>query len=376
MTILLLIVGAGLIFWLQNKIYQRYWETGLEADIRFQAHPAVEGETAELTETVTNRKLLPLPALTVKFQFQRNLRFENMENASVSDRCYRSDVFSVLFYQKVVRTLNILCEKRGYYTIENMDLIATNLLMTNELVTAKEQFTQLYVYPRTIATKQLALLSRRITGEAVRRQYLYPDPFAFRGIREYQISDPMNTINWNASARSDGLMVNTYDTTSSQEVVFVLDMEDETVWHYDALHEEGIRLVASLAQDCIEDGSPVSFFCNGRDVISGEDVYIRAGTGKQQQNNLMEALARIDIVEQEVTKVGTLAQDVLEQTQNQAVLVFLSSCQKESTVEAFEKLAMRCPGAFWIMPLHPDLECRISSTGQYEVVLWEVPYES
>lgn len=36
-------------------------------------------------------------------------------------------------------------------------------------------------------------------------------------------------------------MVNSYDSTSAQEVVVLLDVEDETIWKFDAIHEEGIR---------------------------------------------------------------------------------------------------------------------------------------
>ncbi|MGN0298092.1 MAG: DUF58 domain-containing protein [Lachnospiraceae bacterium] len=375
MSIVLLIVGAALLFWLQNRIYQNYWEEGLSAEIYFQGQPAVEGERAIVTETVTNRKMLPLPALTVKFQFQRDIEFENMDNASVSDRCYRSDIFSILFYQKIVRTLTINCKKRGYFTIESMDLIGSDLLMSTELVTSREQFTQLYVYPKSVNVEALDLLFQRLMGEMVLQRYLYPDPFEFRGIREYQISDPMNSINWNASARSDELMVNTYNTTNSQEIIFLLDVEDETVWKYDALHEEGIRLVAALADKFLAENILVSLFSNGRDVITKETVNLTAGTGNQQMTAIYEALARVDLT-QEPMRFVEMAAELLTEKVNDAVLIFISSSQNKSTVQAFEKLALRFPGARWILPLHYEMEMKITDSGGYEVIRWEVAYES
>lgn len=374
MTILLLILGAAIIFWLQDWVYRNHWQDGLSADIHFQSHAAIEGEYATVTETVVNRKILPIPALTVKFQFQRNIEFENMENASVSDRCYRSDVFSILFYQKIVRTLTIACKKRGYYTIENMDLVGSNLLMTKEYVTAREQFTELYVYPRPINVEELDLLFQRIMGEIVRQRYLYPDPFEFRGIREYQTYDPMNTINWNASARSEGLMVNTYHTTNSQEMIFLLDVEDETVWKYEALHEMGIRLVAALTERCLQQVIPICLYSNGRDLVSKEPVSLSGGIGVQQATSMYEALSRIDLGQQPFA-FEELVQELLGLDKSNAMLVFISSSQNERTVEAFEKIAEHYPGACWIVPLHSDLERKVVTKPQYQVIFWEVPYE-
>ena len=39
----------------------------------------------------------------------------------------------------------------------------------------------------------------------------------------------------------------------------MLDVEDETIWKYDEIHEEEIRIAASLASRCIQEGIPVDF---------------------------------------------------------------------------------------------------------------------
>ena len=57
---------------------------------------------------------------------------------------------------------------------------------------------------------------------------MYPDPFEFSGIRDYQRTDPMKHINWKASASAGRLMVNQHDSTTSAEVTVFLDVEDTT----------------------------------------------------------------------------------------------------------------------------------------------------
>ena len=62
----------------------------------------------------------------------------------------------------------------------------------------------------------------RMLGIMQCSRHLYEDPFTFRGIREYTTSDPMKTINWKASARTGGLMVNTFDSVMTQKVMLYL----------------------------------------------------------------------------------------------------------------------------------------------------------
>ena len=82
----------------------------------------MEGEECELCERVENRKLLPLPALKVKFQVSRELQFEDEEGvSSVTDQYYRNDVLSVRPFMRHVRRLRFRCKKRGYYWINGLE---------------------------------------------------------------------------------------------------------------------------------------------------------------------------------------------------------------------------------------------------------------
>lgn len=61
------------------------------------------------------------------------------------------------------------------------------------------------------------------------RRGMVEDPFAFAGMREYDGTDPMNRINWKASARSGNLMVNLQNSTYSPRVACFVDVEDVTM---------------------------------------------------------------------------------------------------------------------------------------------------
>ena len=95
MIIIVVLIGAFVMNYVLVKIYGHLWEKDLDARVEFQKEPSVEGRDATLTETIYNRKWLFLPVLQVGFQMHRNLRFADGENTSVSDQCYKRDIFSV-----------------------------------------------------------------------------------------------------------------------------------------------------------------------------------------------------------------------------------------------------------------------------------------
>ena len=96
----------------------------------------------------------------------------------------------------------------------------------------------------------------------------------FRGIREYTPEDPMNRINWKASARSGSLMVNQHNSAVSGNVCILLDVEDETVWKYEEIHEEGIRLAAAVAESFLSRGIEVGLITNGRDCREKSEIFL------------------------------------------------------------------------------------------------------
>ena len=89
MVIAVILIGAFFIHYALDAAYRRFWSRGLDARVEFQKEPVTEGKEAVLTETITNEKWLFLPLLQVGFHIHRNLWFQDGENTSVSDQCYK-----------------------------------------------------------------------------------------------------------------------------------------------------------------------------------------------------------------------------------------------------------------------------------------------
>ena len=113
MIILPTLFAVLLLYILQAVYYKKYWMRGLECQIRFQDHAVNEGDASCLLETITNRKLLPLTTLQVKFSVSRKLKFSEAENTATTDNNYRNDIFSVMSYEKISRSLPFTATKTG-----------------------------------------------------------------------------------------------------------------------------------------------------------------------------------------------------------------------------------------------------------------------
>ena len=294
MKILGIGVTAFLLFSFQQWIYRRLWDRNLKVNVDFAQSSLFEGEKGELLEVIENRKRLPLSMLKVKFQTDRNLVFGDTEGSRVTDQYYRNDVFQVGGGEKITRTLSFIGQKRGYYKINGIDLVAADLFMTSEMMDSRQTDRYVYIYPRPYDSREFRLSLQQLNGEILTRRHLMEDPFEYRGIREYQPYDDMRSVNWKATARTDELKVNQKNYTALQTIRIFFNTEDTGILKKDDAVEAALRITAGLAQFYLAQGIRVSCYGNGVDCIDGGPVEIEPSAGSGQMDRIYKALARVD----------------------------------------------------------------------------------
>ena len=385
---LLLFLGVLLAWFLIRKIYARYWHKGLSVDIFFQERFIYEGDVSTMKEIVVNDKLLPLPALEIRFSSNRNLEFLNdaSANTSSTDRSYKRDVFSFLFHQRIERTLPFTAHKRGFYQIYDVSLIGYDFFFNSGYYADIAQDTVLYVYPKQVDTHRIAMLCQAISGTLISRSRLYPDPFEFSGIREYRKEDPMNHINWKASARTGSLMVNQFDSTTSISLSVLFDMEDRLILKYEDLVEETIRIASSLAGRLIKDRMSFHVISNGFDASTGTSfsMYLKAGGGKISELN--QKLACMDSSQVAYSTEELLQKEAaLKRTDHTYIFISKNKQQLDGQtgqlyskegdlVEAMHALVGTSNQILWVLPIRtadvPSLE--LPTIPHVTVIPWEV----
>lgn len=363
-----MLMAAVLVYVIAARYYGKHWTLGLDASVDFSRNTAVCGDTVDLVEIVTNDKWMPIPFINVKFQLDRKLHFDGADaNANITDKTYKNDVFSLLFYQRITRRIPVKCTKRGVFYIDEMDIISKGLFMDEIMSYKKKFYKELVVYPYLANVDRIEILFRQINGELITKRNLFEDDFEFRGVREYQSYDTQKSINWNASAKTGQLKVNLHDYTNSKKVCIFLDLSKEGMLVYEDLLEESISIAAGLVNRFSKENIQVSLITNGIDSITKETVTFDYAVGKNHMVNINRGLARIDLN----NDMKGLA-DRIEDNDSDTIYVMVSSSKDREIQAAYQKKCEKGQGKIWILPYHSGMETTLDFCKGATVIPWEV----
>lgn len=340
---------AFLIFMAQRICYKKIWDKNLYVSVKFSQTGIRKGEKGEIVEVIENRKRLPLTMVKVKFQTSRNLEFKDMTGSKTSDQYYRNDVFQIGGGERITRKLSFVGKKRGYYHIKNIDMVGSDLFLSTEMVKSMSTDCYLYVYPRIFDSEELRVALQKLNGEVLVRRHLMEDPFEYRGIREYQSFDDMRSVNWKATAKTGGLMVNQKNYTAMQTIRIFLNTEDLGVLKKEAEMESSMQIVMGLSCFFLSQGIKVAFYTNGRDVITGEAIKIHGGAGIGQQDVIGRALARLDADRQPCSFVELFEEIILNHSEDSFTL-FVSPNGYDDFLQMLYKLEEQGTMYTWFYP--------------------------
>ncbi len=366
MKIVGICILAFFLYYLQQVVYRKWWNRGLHVSLQFAHKELFEGEESQLLEVIENRKRLPLPMLKVKFQTSRNLEFTDIKGSKVTDFFYRNDVFEIGGGEKITRTLKFVGKKRGYYKINGIDLVGTDLFFTKEMVESHAANQYVYVYPKPFCSREFLLALRRLNGEVVTKRHLIEDPFEYRGIREYQPYDDMRMVNWKATARTEELMVNERNYTALKAVRIFLNVEDKGILKKEDEVEASICMAAGLAEHFLKQGMTVECCCNGADIINGEQMKIPGSAGMTQMKRINKALARLDIKKETQPFATTFSEKILTEGKG-TMSIFVSANGYEDFVELLDEFKRQGGDFVWFYPVDEKEEPDLPKSLQDEV---------
>ena len=371
---LIILLACVFLAWrLERYVEKKYWKKNLSVNVRFTDTSIYEGESSALKEIVVNDKWLPIPALEVRLAMNRSLEFdkEARANSNVTDQSYKRDLFSFLFRQQITRTLPFVGKKRGLYTIDSAGVVGYGLFFSDNYYVEFPQQTQMYVYPGQVDVNRIRLICRAVSGMVISRNKLYPAPFEFSGIRDYRKEDPMNHINWKASARTGQLMVNEYDATTSIQVILLLDVQDENILKEEDLVEESIRIASSLAARLVRQKMDLQIRSNGRDRLADGELNVRQNAGAGRMMELNQKLACLE--------TGTVSRTGEELIRAEAgrehsgcTFVVISKNQTDGMKSALQSLAGRDNQVLWVVPVPPSAEEISWKAPGVTAMRWEV----
>ena len=370
---LIVLIGILLALFIAEIIYYRIHALdNLHLKVEFSKNVANFGEDIELIEVAENKKRLPLPFIILKFEAPREIKFYDMMNTSTSDLLYREDMLTMKAFSKHTRRIKAQCTKRGYYVFPRVGITTSDLLLTERFTMDFNNESHLVVLPEILDTELMQMLTSVTLSELQCRRTLLTDPFTLAGIREYGPNDPMNSINWKASARTGELMVNQNASTCAQKVHIFINLEYYNTKHSTSLLEKSISLAYTYLIELAELGIPASVYTNGLDVISGAPVISETDLGSATLDERAIMLARIDLKQPAGSFVETLEKHI-PATESDDFILIISPQFNGDFRPVILNMKSRRPSLFWLMPGYkttPDANPEAEIAPSY--MRWEV----
>lgn len=345
----------------------------MDVKLSFDRETVRAGEQVKLLEIVENKKGLPLSSLKVKFQCSRYLEFSDGQNGNVTDKYYRNDLFSVMPYQRIIRTHMITCPIRGYYGIDGINLVGADLFFSKEMMEDRTSDAIVHVIPKALEAKAAEPAFRKINGEIAAKRYELEDPFTFRGIREYAPGDEMKRINWKATAKTNELKVREREHTAVSNVRIFMNLEDHSILRRQELLEMSISLCAGLCEKLLRGGIRVSIFANAPDCLTGQLLSMEELTHPACMEMINRAFARLNTEEGTVKFRSCMRERMYED--HSLYTIFISPDQNEDFVEEIVNYREEAGDDFvWVCPVKKIVK---EKTGgkipEHRIILVEEP---
>lgn len=360
-----ILVVALLLYLGQKTIYQKVWHKNLRVRLSFQEEGIWEGQESTLSEIIENQKKLPLTMLKVKFQTDRHLLFADTKGSRTTDKFYRNDIFQIGALEKVTRVLRFTAGRRGYYTIAEADLVASDLFLTAQYTaTADIGHSSLYVYPKPFSHPEFRQSLKQLSGQVLTKRHLQEDPFEYRGIREYQPQDDLKSINWKATARTGEFKVNQKNYTAEKSVRIFINLEDTGILKKEDCVEASLQIATALLLLFLEQGMQVAVYCNGVDVLHNEPCILEAGGGIRQREAVLRAFALID-TSKPVRSFTELFSSRLSESSGALMTCIVSPNAYDDFASLILQYHTRHPDMKWFLPysgtVPPEMEEELRS---------------
>lgn len=363
---------ALVLFFAQQIIYKKIWNRHLSADVSFTTDHIFEGEKGYLREVIENQKRLPLAMLKVKFQTSKYLVFDIAKGSRITDQYYRNDVFHVAGGEKITRTIPFVGGKRGYYTIDGMDLVASDLFLTVEMLQTYPLKRSIYVYPRPFDSRELRLSLQKLNGEILTKQHLLEDPFEYRGIREYQPYDDMRSINWKATAKTGDFKVNQKNYTALPSVRIFFNMDDKGVLKKEECVEATLQIVAGLCSFFLNQGIQVSCYGNGADILTGKPFVMAESAGKGHLEQIYRLLARIDTTKPTLDFRTYFQEEFLEHGGKNTITCIVAPNHYDDFVSLVEQLQDAGKEYRWFYPVWDSVDPKLPEQLQKNIQILHI----
>ncbi|HVC92767.1 MAG TPA: DUF58 domain-containing protein [Pirellulales bacterium] len=334
---------------LVSRYLSRYWIEHLEAQRECNRLTAEIGDKLAVLVQVKNTGRFPVAWVLIEDSLPRQAIVQRPPRLKVHGKrlmiaMLRPGARKSLHYQ-------LEFQMRGYYQLGPVVLETGDLFGLHRRYRVGTAPHFVLVHPRLVPLVGYDLASRRPIGEIRLTHRLFEDPTRIAGLRLYQAGDPLNRVNWRATARTGVLHSKIYEpsTIAGASILLAFHQDEYPRPNEPVRSELAVTTAASVANAVYLLGQQVGLATNGRDAADrirqeGWAHDFRTRAAAKQNVNMRERSDRLQPVvvptrrghEQFQRILETLARVELTDglTFDQLVLETVSRLPRDATVVA------------------------------------------
>ena len=248
-----------------SRFLARSWINNLDATRDCNRLEAEAGQSIAFVVTVSNSGGLPVAWVLVEDMLPRGAIVSRPPRLVVKGHRMAVAMLGPLGRKTLNYQLHFAT--RGYYQVGPLVLETGDLFGLHRRFRIVTDPIYIVVYPKVVPLPGYDIASRRPIGEIRLTHRLFEDPTRIAGVRYYQPGDPLNRVNWAATARTGVLHCKVYDASTIAGATIVLDFHQGS---YPASNEPGrselaVTTALALANAVCLMGQPIGLVTNGRD---------------------------------------------------------------------------------------------------------------
>ena len=277
-----------------SRFLARSWITNLKATRECNRVEAEVGQTIAFTVTVKNRGQLPVAWVLIEDMLPRGAISSRPPRIVVKGQRLAVAMLGSRGRESLNYQLHFI--RRGYYQVGPLVLETGDLFGLHRRFRIVTEPVYIMVYPKVVPLPGYDIASRRPIGEIRLTHRLFEDPTRIAGVRYYQPGDPLNRVNWAATARTGVLHSKIYDASTIAGATIVLDFHQGSypARNEPARSELAVTTALALANAVCLMGQPIGLVTNGRDAadrIRLRDEIAREHAGPQMNRAAIHQLA-------------------------------------------------------------------------------------
>lgn len=250
---------------LVSRVVARHWIDHLSATRECNRLTAEIGDRLAVSVTVDNSGRLPVGWVLVEDTLPRQALVQRPPRVKVHQR--RLMIGMIGRGGRKFMNYQVEFLMRGYYQIGPVVLETGDLFGLHRRYRVASEPHFVLVYPRLVPLAGYDLASRRPVGEIRLTHRLFEDPTRIAGVRLYQEGDPLNRVNWRATARTGVLHSKIYEpsTIAGATILLGFHRDDYPSSNEPLRSELAVTTAASIANEIYLMGQQVGLVTNGRD---------------------------------------------------------------------------------------------------------------